>query len=65
MIISNIKCPLRDNLFGKIKTSQQNTTQKAALKNFAIFTGKHLFLFNKVAAAESNIVVFLLRFPNS
>ena len=42
MIISNIKCQLRVNLFDKIKTSQQNIIQKAVLKNFAIFTGKHL-----------------------
>ena len=42
IIISNIKCQLRDNLFGKNKPSQQNTIQKAVLKNFAIFTGKHL-----------------------
>ena len=42
MIISNIKRKLRNNLFGKIETSQQNTIQEAVLKNFAIFTGKHL-----------------------
>ena len=42
MIISNAKCHLRGNLFGKIYSSQQSTTQKAVLKNFAISTGKHL-----------------------
>ena len=42
MIISNIKRKLRNNLFGKIETSQQNTIQEAVLKNFAIFTGKTL-----------------------
>ena len=62
MIISNIKCQLRDNLFCKIKTSQQNTKQKAVLKNFAVFiyrkTAVLYFLFNKVAAANFNAGVF-------
>ena len=62
MIISNIKCQLRDNLFGKMKTSQQNTKQKAVFKNFTIFiyrkTAVLYFLFNKVAAANTNAGVF-------
>ena len=42
MIISNIKCKLRNHSYGKTENSQQNTIQEAVLKNFAIFTGKHL-----------------------
>ena len=43
--------------------------KKAALKNFAIFIYRKIavleFLFNKVAAADSNTGVFLLIFQNS
>ena len=39
------KCQLRDSLFSKIQNSQQNTIQKALLKNFAIYIYIYIYIY--------------------